>query len=165
MIQELAKKQTPWNRIHFERVVFIKLVKECPSFYKLGIFLLCSLMNQLILIHVSYWPISWSWPPLTEVLKQQCLWGKVNAQLPNLEDQDFIPGFTPPGTCSIWLLHWGVFNLGDPADSYTIIGTALGFLQSLSPLCLSLCGPLGRHVSLLPGVCLKLLNQFQCLIS
>lgn len=52
---------------------------------------------------------------------------------PNLEDQDFISRFIPPGTHFIWLLRWGLSNFGDPAGSYTTSGIVPSFLEAHNP--------------------------------
>jgi hypothetical protein len=52
--------------------------------------------------------------PVDEGFKGVFYWIRLTlCQTANLEEQDFILGFTTLGTRSIWLLCWGLFGFGD----------------------------------------------------
>jgi hypothetical protein len=50
----------------------------------------------------------------------------------NLEDQNFMSGFTSPGTRFVWLFYWGLSVLADPAVSYTTASRVLSFKRFFS---------------------------------
>jgi hypothetical protein len=64
-------------------------------------------------------------PCLNKGFKGVFYWVRLTlCQTANLQEQDIVLGFTTIGTCSVWLLCWGLFSFGDHPVSYTAAGTA-----------------------------------------
>lgn len=64
-------------------------------------------------------------PHLNEGFKGVFYWVRLTlCQTANLQEQDFVLGFTTIGTWSVWLLCWSLFSFGDCRVSHIAAGTA-----------------------------------------
>ena len=136
MIAMPANILTPWNRIHSEKLMFIKLMKKFPAFYQNWKFI--TLLSHDTAYSSSYFSLAhFLWGFKTRVFYGV---GLLYAQPPTYRVRILYRGLLFWGTLPVWL-HWGLFSLGDPAGSYTVTGIGPSFLKSHCPLCLAIHGP------------------------